>query len=73
MFLTFYGMFSTSGKNDSSRDGLMPYPTHASRMKSAVSGSLTGLRSEILISVTVIVSFFKSQQLKSCQVLNIFD
>lgn len=43
----FYGLISTSGKNDSSRDGLKPYPTLASPMKSAASGSLTGLRSDI--------------------------
>lgn len=50
----FYGLISTSGKNVSSVDGSKPYPTLASHMKSAASGSLTGLRSE---SFTIIISF----------------
>ena len=47
MFLMLYGLVLTSGKNVSSVDGLKPYLTPASHMKSAASGSLTGLRYNI--------------------------
>ncbi|KAF2531933.1 hypothetical protein F2Q70_00033500 [Brassica cretica] len=56
----------TSGKNVSSVDGLMPYPTLVSHMRSAASGSLTGLRyKNLTIYFTVIADKSLGQKLAS--------